>query len=105
MPDLVFVLPDGIETVVDAPVGESVMRIAVNHDLPGVVGECGGELSCATCHVFDRQLPDSVFGSSSEDESDLLEMVENLRPTSRLACQMHMTAEAEGCVIEIPDEG
>lgn len=100
MPRVVYVV-DGGERVVDAAVGESVMAAAVRSGVPGIVGECGGQLSCATCHVWvDEDFRDRV-GGPGEMESDLLEMgVSEFTEASRLGCQVHVTDELDGLVVE-----
>ncbi len=52
MPTIKFTLADGTSREVPAEVGRSVMQTAVTHDVPGIVGECGGNAMCATCHVY-----------------------------------------------------
>lgn len=103
MPSIRFVLPDGTERIVHARAGSSVMRAAVEHDMPGIVGECGGCASCATCHVWvDPQWADRL-PVPEEDELDLLDFVEaELRVGSRLGCQIALDDALEGIVIEIP---
>lgn len=89
---------------VDAADGESVMRAALADDIPGIVGECGGELTCATCHVhvdaewFDRLEP------VSGDEEDMLEMLDNRTEHSRLCCQIRITPELDGLVVEVAED-
>ena len=61
MPTLIFVLPDHTEIAVRARAGNSLMRVAVDADIPGIPGECGGALACATCHVWiDRRWADGL---------------------------------------------
>lgn len=98
-----FVQPDGNSHVVEAEEGQSVMRAALNGLVRGIVGECGGELSCATCHVFiDREWV-SLTGEPEEDELDLLETTSE-EPTdcSRLACQVKVSEALDGVVVAVP---
>jgi 2Fe-2S ferredoxin len=92
---------DGAVTAVNADHG-SVMQAAVRNDISGIEGECGGELSCATCHVFVCSSWKDKVGDASYDERDLLEMVENTRPESRLSCQIKVTAELDGLIVDVP---
>jgi 2Fe-2S ferredoxin len=73
LPTITYVLPDGTESVVDVPVGLSVMDASVRNNLPGIVAECGGSCSCATCHVHLDDASAEVFGEASEEERELLE--------------------------------
>jgi ferredoxin, 2Fe-2S len=88
MPTIRFRLRDGSVRSVDAEEGDSLMRIAVDNDISDIEGECGGEISCATCHVY---LPAEVLDQLppvSRDESELLEVMDSYRGNSRLGCQV-----------------
>lgn len=90
---------------VDGVDGDSVMFTAAQHGVAGITGECGGVLSCATCHVYVDagwldQLP-----APSEDELDMLDATAaERRPESRLSCQIELSPELDGLVVRIPDE-
>lgn len=99
MPKITFRLPNE-ERVVDGQVGSSVMQVAVQADIPGIVGECGGDMSCATCHVYCED--QSGFKRSSPDEEDLLELADDLRDSSRLSCQLKLTADTANVIVEVP---
>lgn len=100
MPRVVYVVEGG-ERVVDAAAGESVMAAAVRSGVPGIVGECGGQLSCATCHVWVRADFRDRVGEPGEMESDLLDMgVSEFTEASRLGCQVLVTDELDGLVVE-----
>lgn len=105
MPKVVFITLDGTEHVVDANVGESVMAAAVRNGIPGIVGECGGNCSCATCHVYvDDEYVASV-GGTNDMEDDLLDLgVADRRDTSRLSCQVPVTEDLDGLTVRIPAE-
>ena len=101
MPKVVYREPDGSERAVDASDGESVMSAAVRSGVPGIVGECGGQLSCATCHVWVKGDLRERAGERSEMEEDLLDMgVSELTAESRLGCQITMCDELDGLVVE-----
>ncbi|MEW2545288.1 2Fe-2S iron-sulfur cluster-binding protein [Streptomyces sp. NPDC047002] len=90
---------------VDATVGESVMAAAVKNGVPGIVAECGGNCSCATCHVYVGQGFAPLVGQPGDMEEDLLDMaVADRRETSRLSCQIRVTEELDGLTVEIPPE-
>jgi len=104
MPAIHFILKDGTRKTVDAKLGDSVMQTAIRHNVRGIDAECGGSCSCATCHVyveadyFDRLLPADAM------EEDLLDGVAaQRRPTSRLSCQIPVTAELGGLVVLVPE--
>lgn len=105
MPIVTYVEADGAEHAVDVPAGENVMRGAVNNGVEGIVGECGGGLACATCHCYvDEAWAGKVGGPSSDDERDMLESAAaEVRPTSRLSCQIEITPDLDGLVVRLPD--
>ncbi|HYF59852.1 MAG TPA: 2Fe-2S iron-sulfur cluster-binding protein [Burkholderiaceae bacterium] len=103
MPSIVFVLPDGSERTVDAAAGTSVMLAAVDHDIPGIVGECGGCASCATCHVWVDPSWVDRLPPPDEIEDDLLGYADaERRPGSRLGCQIEVDASLDGLRVEVP---
>ena len=103
MPKVVYVDGSGVERAVDAAVGDNVMASAVRNGVPGIVGECGGNNSCATCHVWVREEFLDTVGAPGDLEDDLLDLgVEDRRPGSRLGCQIEMTAELDGLVVDVP---
>ena len=105
MPKVVFVLADGTQTGVDARVGDSVMLAATQNGVGGVIAECGGNLSCATCHVWVRDDFAEQVGPPDDMEEDLLDLaVSERRPGSRLSCQITVTEELDGLTVEIPPE-
>lgn len=105
MPKVVYVDSAGEERVVDASVGESVMAAAVRTGVPGIIGECGGNVSCGTCHVWVRDDYLDQVGEVGDMEDDLLDMaVGDRREGSRLSCQIAMTPALDGLTVDVPDE-
>lgn len=106
MPSITFILKDGTRVNADAPVGLSVMEIANRAGVAAIEGACGGSLSCATCHgyvqpdYFEKTLPED--GNRSEEEEDMLDLAFDVRPTSRLTCQILMREEWDGMEIAVP---
>ena len=83
--------------------GESVMHAAVSNGIPGIVGECGGALSCSTCHVYVDVACIARLAPPSELEDDMLDGVADERlPTSRLSCQLHIDDDAT-LVVQTPE--
>lgn len=98
-----FEQPDGTVTAVDATDGESVMRSALTHLVPGIVADCGGELSCATCHVIVGDAWIGVVGPPTGFENDMLDATsEEREPGSRLACQITVGPDIDGVRLRIP---
>ncbi|GAA1881462.1 2Fe-2S iron-sulfur cluster-binding protein [Asanoa iriomotensis] len=105
MPKVVYVDTAGVERVVDAAVGESAMSAAVRNGIPGIIGECGGNVSCGTCHVWVREEFRAGVGAPGDMEDDLLDLgVDDRRAGSRLACQIPLTTELDGIVLDVPPE-
>jgi 2Fe-2S ferredoxin len=101
VPKVVYVGGDGVERVVEAAVGESVMSAAVRSGVPGILAECGGQMSCATCHVWVRADFRDRVGGPGEMESDMLDLgVSDFTEASRLSCQIVVTEDLEGLVVE-----
>jgi 2Fe-2S ferredoxin len=102
VPTVIYVGTTGQEYTVDAVDGESVMATAVKNGVPGIIGECGGNASCATCHVWVRDEFVPLVGEPGETEEDLLEMgVSDRREGSRLSCQIKMSDELDGLTVDI----
>jgi 2Fe-2S ferredoxin len=103
MPKITFVLSDGSEKAVDGSVGDSLMETAVDHGIAGIIAECGGGCSCATCHVyiapdwFPRIAPAEAF------ETTMYEFAHEPRDTSRLSCQIALTEDMDGLRVEVPE--
>lgn len=103
MPKVTFVQPDGVETVLDLPAGSTVMRGAVAAGVRGVVAECGGNLMCATCHVYTVDGAGDVFAAMTDDEDELLDCTAApRRDTSRLSCQLGLTDGMDELVVHVP---
>ena len=102
---ITFEFADGTRRTVTFAPGQSIMQVAVNHDISGIVGECGGLISCATCHVHIDPAWTPRLTPSAEDEADLLAVVDDLRDNSRLGCQVTLTAELAGLSLSVPETG
>jgi len=95
---------DGATHRVEANEGESLMQAALRHGIEGIVAECGGECSCATCHVYvDEQFIEKLPPPDAQ-ELDLLDFVAAERKTnSRLSCQIEMNAQLDGMQVTLPE--
>ena len=103
MAKITYVDNDGTERVVEATNGESVMEAAVKNGIPGIDADCGGACACATCHVYvDKAFMDKV-GEQQEMEKSMLDFAENVRTTSRLSCQIALTDELDGLIVDMPE--
>ncbi|HTU09605.1 MAG TPA: 2Fe-2S iron-sulfur cluster-binding protein [Allosphingosinicella sp.] len=103
MPTITFIGHDGDSTEIEAELGESVMEAATRNYVPGIVAECGGGCSCATCHVYVDAAWADLVGGAGPGEDDLLECAFEPRPNSRLSCQILVAAELDGLVLRVPE--
>jgi len=104
MPKITYIEHSGTRHVVDAKSGQTAMEAAIANMVPGIVAECGGACSCATCHVYVDEAWTERVGGPSEMEEDMLDFAFDVRPTSRLSCQIKLTDELDGLVLYVPEE-
>jgi 2Fe-2S ferredoxin len=103
MPKIVFIEHNGTQHVVDAPAGKSVMQIAVDNLIPGIVGDCGGCCSCATCHAYVDPADADKLPPVQEDEEMMLEGVSHQQPNSRLTCQLRLNPALDTITFLLPE--
>ena len=104
MPKVIYIDPEGLRHDVEAPAGRSLMQVALDNSVPGILGDCGGSCSCATCHCYvDTEWLDRL-PVRNETEVFMLEGVPEPRENSRLSCQIRATPELDGIVLRLPDE-
>jgi 2Fe-2S ferredoxin len=104
MARITFIQPDGTEQTVDSEPGLTVMEAAKMNLIEGIEAECGGACACATCHVFVDDAWKEKTGAPSQMEEDMLDFAYDVRPTSRLSCQIRITAELDGLIVRIPEK-
>lgn len=98
-----FIDIDGETHIVDGAEGESAMRCATEHLVSGIVGECGGAMACATCHGYvDAAWVDRLPPPGAQ-ERDMLAGCIDVRPNSRLTCQIRLTEALDGLTITVPE--
>jgi 2Fe-2S ferredoxin len=103
MPQITFVLPDGTEKTIAARAGDSLMEAAVDHDITGIVAECGGGCSCATCHVYIAEDWVGRIEPAADFEKTMHEFAVEPKPTSRLSCQVFVNQEMDGLRVQVPE--
>jgi len=104
MPHVTYIGPDGSGTTVEAQLGASLMQMAVFNGVPGIVADCGGAASCATCHVYvDESWAPRVLGPGADEDAMLDCAASERRPTSRLSCQIAFSADLDGLIVHIPE--
>lgn len=104
MNQAIYICTDGAHRAVDVAVGTNLMRAACDHGIEGIVGDCGGAMSCATCHVFVEDGYADRVGAMEPNEDQILDFTAAGRqPNSRLACQIVMSEALAGIVVRIAD--
>lgn len=104
MPTVNFIHQDGTTQKIKAEVGASLMECARSQGVSGIEGECGGALSCATCHVYVDESWLTKLAPIEEIESDLLEATAApRRGGSRLSCQITMSDALDGMTVFVPE--
>jgi 2Fe-2S ferredoxin len=102
MARITYVAHDGTRFDVDADAGSTVMENAVRNGVPGIEAECGGACACATCHVYVADEWSERVGRPEAMEEDMLDFAYDVRPTSRLSCQIRVSDQLDGLVVSVP---
>lgn len=102
MPIIRFVQHNGTEHMAQAELGQSVMQAAINNQVPGILGDCGGSCSCATCHGYVDQAWMTRMPGAESYEVDMLSCAMDVLPNSRLTCQINITPDLDGLIILLP---
>jgi len=102
MPKITFIEHDGAVHTVEAEIGSTVMETALRNDVGGIVAECGGACTCATCVVHVDEAWSAIVGPPSAEEEDMLDFAFEVKPTSRLSCQIKVTEALDGLIVRTP---
>jgi 2Fe-2S ferredoxin len=98
-----WILPDGSTITAEVREGQNLMEAAVAANVPSVIGECGGSLSCATCQVYVAPDWAAKTGDVGDFEDAMLDVAEAERqPASRLSCQIKMSTALDGLTLIVP---
>ena len=104
MPKIIFTDSSGNARTIEAENGSTVMETAIRNNIPGIEAECGGACACATCHVYVDEAWREKVGGPSPMEEDMLDFGYDVRPNSRLSCQIKVSDELDGLVVSTPDK-
>jgi 2Fe-2S ferredoxin len=103
MPKITFIKSDGTELIAEAKVGTTLMQAGIDNGVNGIVAECGGCCQCATCHVYVASAWTGHLPPISDTEEAMLDnTVCERRPESRLSCEIKITPELDGLVVQLP---
>ncbi len=105
MAKVTYIEFSGVEHPVSVPLGLSLMRGAVDNNVPGIDADCGGECACATCHVYvdPAWLDRTGTPEPGSQEASMLSFAAAAEPNSRLSCQIAMREDLDGLVVRMPD--
>ena len=102
MAKITYVEHDGTRHEVEGEIGSTVMETALRNDVGGIVAECGGACTCATCVVHVDEAWSAIVGPPSAEEEDMLDFAFEVKPTSRLSCQIKVTQALDGLIVRTP---
>ena len=104
MPKITYITSDEKTYQVDVENGLTVMEGAVQNDIPGIDADCGGGMACATCHVYVTEVWFDKLPKKEDGEEDMLDMAFEPKTNSRLSCQLVVSDEMDGLVVNIPSK-
>ena len=102
MPKITYIEHDGTVHTVEAEIGSTVMETALRNDVSSIGAECGGSCTCATCLVHVDDAWSAVVGPPSTEEEEMLDTAFEVKPTSRLSCQIKVSAALDGLIVRTP---
>ncbi|MCH7821263.1 MAG: 2Fe-2S iron-sulfur cluster binding domain-containing protein [Proteobacteria bacterium] len=103
MPKIIYITQDGTRHEVDVETGYSVMEGAINHDIEGIIAECGGACACATCHSYIDEAWMDRIPAMDDMEDSMLDAAYERKSNSRLTCQIEVKEELDGLVVHVGD--
>lgn len=103
MAKIIFIASDGTRHELEAENGSTVMEVAIRNGVPGIDAECGGACACATCHVYVAEEWREKTGTPEAMEEDMLDFAYDIRPNSRLSCQIRVSDALDGLVVAVPE--
>ena len=104
MPKIKYIEHNGKSHVIDVSNGLSVMEGAVQNNVPGIDADCGGSMACATCHVYVKEEWFNKLPQKEVGEEDMLDLAFEPRKHSRLSCQILVSNELDGLVVDLPEK-
>ena len=104
MPKITYIESNDTARTIDAETGSTVMEAAIRNNIPMIEAECGGACACATCHVYVDEAWRAKTGEPTPMEEDMLDFGYDVRPNSRLSCQIKVTDELDGLIVHTPEK-
>ena len=104
MPKITYIEHNGKSHTIDVAKGLSVMEGAIQNNIPGIDADCGGGMACATCHVYVKEDWFNIVPSKTEGEDDMLDQAYEPKKYSRLSCQLLVSDEMDGLIVNLPEK-
>ena len=104
MPKITYIEHDGKTHTFEVASGLSVMEGAVQNNIPGIDADCGGAMACATCHVYVKEEWFNKLPKKEDGEEDMLDMAFEPKKNSRLSCQLMVSDQLDGLVVNLPEK-
>ncbi len=104
MPKITYIEHSGKSHTIEIANGLSVMEGAVQNNIPGIDADCGGSMACATCHVYVKEDWFNKLPKKEDGEEDMLDMAFEPKKNSRLSCQIMVSDQLDGLVINLPEK-
>ena len=104
MPKIPYIESNGSTHTIEAANGLSVMEGAVQNNIPGIDADCGGSMACATCHVYVKEEWFNKLPKKEDGEEDMLDMAFEPKKNSRLSCQLMISEQLDGLVVNLPEK-
>ena len=102
MPKITYKDNQGNSKTIEVEKGLSVMEGAIQNNIPGIDADCGGSMACATCHVYVKEEWFNKLPKKEDGEEDMLDMAFEPKKNSRLSCQIMVSDQLDGLVINLP---
>ena len=104
MPKITYIEHGGKQHKIEVSNGLTVMEGAVQNDIPGIDADCGGSMACATCHVYVKEEWFNKLAKKENGEEDMIDMAYKPNKFSRLSCQLTVSDELEGLIVQLPEK-
>ena len=104
MSKVTYIESSGKSHTIDVQNGLTVMEGAIQNNIPGIDADCGGSMACATCHVYVKEEWFNKIPKKEDGEEDMLDMAYEPNKFSRLSCQIIVTEDLDGMVVQLPSK-
>ena len=104
MPKITYIEHNSKTHIIEVANGLSVMEGAVQNNIPGIDADCGGSMACATCHVYVKEEWFDKLPKKEDGEEDMIDMAHEPNKYSRLSCQLTVSDELEGLIVQLPEK-